>query len=321
MDILSAEDVLKKLQEKKYPHQEQYFAMYSSWFGGIIKDSAMMMVPIDDHLVHRGDGIFEALKCINGEFYGLMPHLERLQRSANAVKLKLRFSLEEMRDIVLRTARTVQEDTCFVRIYASRGPGSFGPNPNDSVGSQFYVVITSFNPVAEEKYENGCSMKLSKSIAKEPCFATVKSCNYLQNVLLKMEALENGVDFCIPKASQGNLTEGPTENFVLVTKENELVVPCFEHTLRGITVTRMMDLCKPLVLSGELKAITERLVTEEDVFEAKEVMMVGTTLDALPVVTFEGKDIGDGKVGHFAKLFRSLIVKDQEKGSDFCITK
>lgn len=319
IEVLSTEEIIKKLHSQKHPHQNNYYAMYSSWFGGITKDPSMMTIAIDDHIVHRGDGVFEALKVIKSQIYGLVPHLERIQRSAKAVKLNLP-SLKEMENIVLQTIRSVEVDTCMVRIYASRGPGSFGPSPKDCVGTQFYVVITNYAPVAEEKYEHGCTMKTSVSIAKDPFYACVKSCNYLQNVLLKMEALENNVDFCIPKTPYGNLTEGPTENFAIVTKENEFVVPCFDHTLRGITITRLMELAKVFVESGKLKAVTERLVTREDVENAKEVMMIGTTLDALPVVKFDGKNIGDGKVGVWSREFRSLILNDM-KGGAFCILK
>ena len=315
---LSAEDVLRKFKESAHPSRQGYLAMYSSWYGGIVKDPQLMMLPIDDHMVHRGDGVFEAIKCVDGKIYALDRHLERLGRSAEKIGLKPLGSAnwrQEIHDICVETVRASKTGDCLLRLYVSRGPGGFTTNPYEAIASQLYLVITQLKGMGREKYEKGVTAKISAIAVKEGFFANVKSCNYLPNVLMKKEAVDAGVDFTVSKDEKGYLAEGSTENFAIVNKAGEMIVPGFERTLRGVTAVRAMELAEKLVKGGQLKGVRNAHIKAEDVFEAREAMMLGTTLDCLPVTSFEGKPVGPGgRVGDTCKALLELILTDMKTG-------
>jgi branched-chain amino acid aminotransferase len=307
IDELTFEQVVTGMRAIKYPAQDSYRAMYSSWLGGIVRDPQLMTIPIDDHGFHRGDAVFEAIKCVNRKIYALDQHLERMQRSASYIGLKLPLSISDMREIAIETTLSAKVSDAILRFYVSRGPGGFTANPYDSVAPQTYLVVTSYTAPAHSKYENGVSAKVSSISIKEGFFSTVKSCNYLPNVMMKKEAVDQGVDFTVSVDEEGFLGEGSTENFAILSERGEFLVPGFERTLKGITISRMMELAKDV---KGVTAIRNAQITVADVEKAKEAFMFGTTLDCLPVTQFNGKPVGDGKVGQVAKAFLLSLSDD-----------
>jgi branched-subunit amino acid aminotransferase/4-amino-4-deoxychorismate lyase len=309
--VLSFDEVMDRLLTSSEPHQENYLAMYSSWYGGIITDPALMMVPIDDHLVHRGDGIFEAFKCVEWNIYALDRHLDRMERSLKSSILTLPVSRSRLVDIVLATVRVGNVADSIVRIFISRGPGGFSTNPYECTASQIYVVVTTLHRPPREKYEKGVSLITSAVPIKTDYFANIKSCNYLPNVLMKKEAEDAGVEFTVSVDENGFLGEGATENIGIITKDKEFFVPRFARTLRGTTVTRAMELAESLVRSGELKAVGEANITAEQAYQAAEIMMFGTTFDILPVVNYDGHKIEKGTPGPVFSKLLELLRHDQ----------
>jgi branched-subunit amino acid aminotransferase/4-amino-4-deoxychorismate lyase len=307
---LSFDEVVDRLLQKREPYHENYRAMYSTWYGGIVTDPALMMVPIDDHLVHRGDGIFEACKCIDWNIYALDRHLDRLEYSAKMASHPLRFSRSELIEKILATIRTGNLSDCSIRIFLSRGPGGFSPSPYECPESQLYVVVTTLKTPAEDKYERGVSLRSSVIPIKKDYFANIKSCNYLPNVLMRKEAEDAGVEFTVSIDEKGFLAEGPTENVGLVTRNREFLVPRFDRILRGITVGRVMELAESLIDSGDLAITAEADLTPEDGYDAAEMMMFGTSFDVLSVVNYDGHSIGDGRPGYFARKFVELLRND-----------
>jgi len=237
IEIITRDFFLKKLDQQRQIFHENYFAMYSSWLGGITSDPMLMCVPVDDHLVHRGDGIFEALKVSAGRIYLLKEHLDRLESSAEKVALKLPLSRLELQGTIIETVRVAKESTkerakeCNygLRVFVSRGPGGFGPSPYESVAPQLYIVVTRLKPVEPAKYLNGVIVGASQIPMKDSFQATVKSCNYLSNVLMKKEAEDKGWDFSINISPRGFLGEGATENIGFVTIDSELLIPSFKY--------------------------------------------------------------------------------------------
>lgn len=312
--ILSFDDVLAKLRETPHASRQAYSAMYSTWFGGIVRDPQLMMIPVDDHVVHRGDGVFEAIKCEEGRIYALTRHLDRLERSASLIGLRPPHSLHEMEAIAIETVRAAKQETAMIRLYVTRGPGGFTANPYEPMASQMYLVVTSYKPMPLEKYEHGVSVKISEIRVKEGFFATVKSCNYLPNVLMKKEAVDQGVDFTVSRDENGHLAEGSTENFAIISKDGELVVPGFTRTLKGVTAVRVMELAAVLVRNGTLQGVRNGAISVEDVMQAREAMMLGTTLDVLPVTRFEGHSVATGQVGPICRELQKILREDMRSG-------
>jgi len=307
--IINAEKLIENLQTVKNPFFEEYYAFYSSWFGGIITDPALMILPIDDHMVHRGDGVFEAMKIVDGSIYLLEEHLQRLFTSAASIALQSRFTLDEIREIVIATLQASKQTTALIRIFLSRGPGDFSVNPYDSIASQLYVVITKLKPPKPEKYTDG--VKIGKSIypAKPAWMAKIKSCNYLPNVLMKKEAVDRKLDFVIGLDSEGNLTESATENLLIVDQTGTLIHPVLDSILKGTTMIRACQLAKENAIPTEVRAISIA-----DLISAREVLITGTSLNVLPVVQFEANVIGTGTPGPIAKKLNKLMQADIKSG-------
>lgn len=311
--ILDSVQVLKNLQAKKNPFWNQYYAFYSSWQGGILKDPGpLLMVPMDDHMVHRGDGVFEALKARGRKVFLLDAHLQRLQISADRIGLGLPHTLGGLKQIILQTLKVADENEVLIRVFVSRGPGGFTANPYDSMGSQLYVVITKLSVPAVEKYEQGAQIGRSQIPVKEGWMAQVKSCNYLPNVLMKKESVDRKLDFTVAFDSHGFLAESATENLMIVDSLGVLTWPPLDKILRGTTMIRVSELAAQVGIK-----IATRKISEDEILSAKEVLLTGTTLDVLPVVSYEGRKIAGGKVGPIASQLKNLLEEDMKLGTEF----
>lgn len=307
MKILSQSDILLHLQNNQRPHQTQYKAMYSSYYGGIITDPALMMIPMDDHLVHRGDGVFEAIKFIDNKYYLLDGHLQRLEKSAERIGIPIGFSKEEFKDIIHELVHVSGLSTGMIRFFISRGPGGYTTNPYESIGSQAYIVVTAFKPMDEKKYQDGVDTGRSQVSVKPSWLAQAKTCNYLPNVMMKKEAVDRKLDFTIGVDQNGFLTESSTENLIILDKDLNLLKPRAEFILKGLTMSCVFELVRNNPEHFGIKNVLEKDFSEKDLLEAKEVMMAGTTLDVLPVRSYEGIMIGHGQHEVAKKLRLALI--------------
>lgn len=314
LTVLTSTQAIERLSKKSHKQHEAYLAMYSTWIDGVVKDPSLMVVPVDDHMVHRGDGVFEAMKAVNGQVYLLDQHLDRLEHSAGKIFLPLPKTKAEIKDIILETARIAGAQDVLFRLFISRGPGGFTTNPYESVGSQMYLIVNTLKSPAAEKYEKGIAIGKSLVPVKDGWMAQVKSCNYLPNVLMKKESVDRNLDFTVGFDAKGFLTESSTENIVFLDKNNILVRPFLRQILKGTTMMRAFDLAQKLVDEKLIAGIEERDLNESEIQSAKEIMMAGTTLDILPVTLYEGKSVGNGQVGPVAKRLLELVRADMKTG-------
>jgi branched-chain amino acid aminotransferase len=284
--------------------------MYSSVYGGIVTDPALMMVPVDDHMVHRGDAVFETIKCVGGSLYALRAHLDRLEHSAGVVGQKLPGGVDEIARIVIETVRTGGRRDCLVRLIVSRGPGSFGVNPYDCPAAQVYVVVYRLSPPFMDTHPGGARVRTSAVPAKPGMFAGIKNCNYLPNVLMKKEAVDAGVDFVVGFTEGGLLTEGPTENAGIVTRDGALQFPRLGTILAGTTMLRVMELARHLVGAGELRRTELTDITRADVRQAAEFLIVGTTPNVAAACEFDGQPVGTGRPGPVCAKLGVLLQDD-----------
>lgn len=303
-------EAIERLKALDRPWADDYLAMYSSWWQGIITEPWLMTVPLDDHLVHRGDGVFEVSKCLGGRIYQFQRHLDRLAGSAQTVHLELPETLERIRDIALAVVAAGGEPDCMVRIYCSRGPGGFTTNPFECPRPGLYVQVGRLHPPAPEAYERGVTLGVSQVPVKSGFFASVKCCNYLPNVLLKREAVVNGWDFALGLDESGGLAEGSTENFGLVDHQGNLLLPPPGNILEGTTARRAVELAQEMVADGQLAGVQRRRLSIQDLESAAEVMLFGTTLDVLPATRLDQRPIGDGQVGPVARELLARMRRD-----------
>lgn len=304
--VADRETYLEAMLALERPGATGIQAFYEHRVGMICTDPTVMLMPWDDHLVHRGDGVFEAMKFVNRKLYQLDAHLDRMKRSSASIFLEPPCSWDEIRALAFAVCRAGGKDEGMLRIFLGRGPGGFGIYPSECPEASLYIVAGDLHRPKPEVYEKGVTAFKTSIPAKQSYLATIKSIDYLPNVLMKREAQEKGYDypFCFDK--HGLLAEGATENVCIVNQEGELLIPEFTNALAGTTLLRAVEMLK-----GDM-AITFRGITKEEILNAREVMIVGTTGDAIPVVRFDGEPIHDVRPGPVAKRIRELLIQDQE---------
>jgi len=284
--------------------------MYSSVFGGVVTDPALMVVSLDDHMVHRGDGIFEAFKCVKGYIYNLDAHLDRLERSTELILLDMPFDLQTIKQIIIETVVIGGVKDCMVRVFVSRGLGGFDCAPKECHKSNLYVIALEAWTAPERFYTKGVSAMTSKIPVKPAFFAQVKSCNYLPNALVDLEAERNRANFAIMLDPQGYVAEAATENVAIVTEQKIFMYPKFDHILKGTSLLRGVELAKDLIKMGDLKRISQTNISRQEAYKSSEMLLFGTGPNVLPIVKYDGKPIGTGKPGPVFHWLSKLFQKD-----------
>ena len=295
--------------------QTKMHAMYSSVTDAIVTDPAVMLVPVDDHMVHRGDGVFESLKCVNGSIYNLEDHLERLSRSCDALGLESPVSAEDLTDLIVQTVRAGAHENALVRLLVSRGRGTMGVNPYACFRPEVYIVVYELPDAKIDRLPDGVSVAVSKVPIKSGMFATIKTCNYLPNVLMKKEAEDLGVDFAVSLDENRNLGEGPTENIGIVTPGKELFMPPPERVLAGTTAKRALEFARQLKQERVLTSADYRPISLGMARSAAEIHVYGTTPNITPVTVFDGKPVGDGKPGPIAQRLFDMLRQEMTPDS------
>ena len=308
--LLNRDEWLRRLDHHTQQQPPKLYAMYSSITGGMVTDPALMQVPVDDHMVHRGDGIFETLKCVNGSIYNLQAHLDRLLLSARGIQLTLRWTVDELQELIVDTARAAGRADALIRILVSRGPGSMGVNPYDCPQPQIYIIVSPLSPSFLNTHPDGARVGFSSVPPKPPPLAAIKSCNYLPNALMAAEARDRELDFVLSLGPDGRILEGPTENIALVTDNDRLITPETPDVLPGTTLERILALAGPLVEQGLLAGIERTRVRRETLMNAREIMIIGTSHDIIPVSCVEETVFENAARGPVYRALRRAITKD-----------
>lgn len=291
-------------------YHRNYHAMYSSVLDGIVTDPALMLIPVDDHIVHRGDGIFETFKCTGANIYNMDAHLRRLMSSAQALYYDLPWSISEIAERVIETARAARQADCLIRVLVSRGPGSFAASPYDCREPGLYIVTSNLPTPFMARHPQGARIIVTSLPLKPPPLDTTKSCNYLLNALMKKETADAGADFCAIFDEHGFLAEGATENIGVVTPDGELLFPGPQRILQGTTMLRVMELAQALVRAGDLRSVTTRDIPRDLLNRAAEILVVATTVNVAAAREFDGAPVANGAPGPVYRKLNDLLVDD-----------
>jgi len=306
----TSEKAFSRLRESVHSKSANFYAMYSSVLGGIVTDPAFMVLPLDDHMVHRGHAVFDTATLTHGMLYQLDPHLDRLILSATGARIALPFPREHLRQIILETAAASHQRDASVRYWLSAGPGGYGLGPAECVGSSFYVIIFKQEAYPESYYRDGIKLITSQVPIKPPLFARIKSTNYLPNVLVLLEAKNRDADNGVFIDQRGMIAESSNMNVAFVTHDRVFRHPPFDAILSGITVQRVLDFAQRLVEAGVLSAVRVAEVSVQERRDAAEMMLIGSSIKIAPVVQWDGKNIGDGKPGPIAKKLLEMWNQD-----------
>ena len=312
--VLTAGDVVARLRAIRSRQPVKYFAFYSSQLGGVVTDPSLMVIPFDDHMVHRGHGIFDTAGLVNGKIYDLEAHLDRFLLSAERSKLRLPMRRGEMRDIIVKTTAASREREGSIRYWLSSGPGSLELSPAAGADPGFFVMVFGGLIYPERWITEGARVKTTTYPIKAPIYAITKSTNYLPNVLMQMEAKEAGFDNGVFLDEDGHVGESSNMNVTFVTGDGVLAHPKFEHVLAGCTSLRLLELAVGLRDEGLLKGIEVRDISQDEARASREMMLLGSSVKVVSIVQWDDQVIGDGKPGPVANALRQLLDEDMRAG-------
>jgi 4-amino-4-deoxychorismate lyase len=314
IQVLTADDVLARFKQLRSRQPVNYYAFYSSQLGGIVTDPALMVIPFDDHMVHRGHGIFDTAGLIDGRIYDLEAHLDRFLMSAERSKLRVSPSRGEMRDIIVKTTAASGTRNGSIRYWLSSGPGSLELTPAAGSEPGFFVMIFAGLVYPDRWATQGARVMTTTYPIKAPIYAMTKATNYLPNVLMQMEAKEAGFDTGVFIDVNEHVGEGSNMNVAFVTNDAVLVHPKFDHILAGCTSLRMLDLAKQLRDRGLLKGIEVRDVSIAEARASSEMLLMGSSVKVVSIVQWDDQVIGDGKPGPVGRALFQLLEDDMRSG-------
>jgi 4-amino-4-deoxychorismate lyase len=313
--VLQADEILEHLRALRTRQPVRYWAFYSSQLGGIVTDPALMVLPFDDHIVHRGHGVFDTAAIVDGKIYDLEAHLDRFVRSAGLSRLPLPCPREEMRDIIARTAAVSSKRDGSIRYWISAGPGSLGLPPAAGAEPGFFVMIFGGLAYPDTWYTEGLRVMTTTYPIKPPLYAVTKSTNYLPNILMQLEAQEAGLDNGVFLDDAGNVGESSNMNVAFVGGDGILRHPKFDHILSGCTSLRLLELARGLV-GGLLRGVEVCDVPVAEARASREMLLIGSSIKVAPIVEWDRKPIGDGKPGPMARALRNVLERDMREARD-----
>jgi len=252
------------------------------------------VVSVFDHGFLYGDGVYETLRAYRGRVFQLAEHLARLERSASRIQLRLPVGPERLADLVRESLRRNQLQEAYLRITLSRGTGEIGLDPALCKSPTLVIIAKPFQPYPESIYADGVAVIIAKTRRNLPeaLSPQVKSLNFLNNILAKMEAKTAGAHEALMLNHRGELTEGTTSN-VFTVRGGRLLTPSVESgILEGITRGLVLQLAAELGIPSE-----ETRLTVEDLTRAEECFLTNTTQEVLPVTQVDGRMIGNGRPG------------------------
>jgi 4-amino-4-deoxychorismate lyase len=312
--ILSGTEVVDQLRALRAKQPVKYTAFYSSQLGGVVTDPALMVIPFDDHMVHRGHGIFDTAGIVNGKIYDLDAHLDRFIKSAERSKLKLPGTRDEMRDIIIKTTAASGRRDGSIRYWLSSGPGNLDLMPVAGADPGFFVMIFPGLVYPEKWKTDGVRVMTTTYPIKPPLYAITKTTNYLPNVLMQMEAKEKGFDNGVFIDHDGHVGESSNMNVAFITADDVMMHPKFDHILSGCTSMRLLELAQELVKQGKLKAVTVTDLTQAEALAAKEMLLIGSSVKVAGIVQWDDRTIGNGKPGPIASALLDLLEQDMRTG-------
>lgn len=283
------------------------------WIDGELVPAERATVSVFDHGLLYGDGVFEGIRAYHGRVFKLASHLKRLYASAAAIRLEIPYAVDAIGQAVRDTLAANDRTDAYIRLCVTRGAGSLGLNPFLCKRSCVFIIADTISMYPRELYDNGMEIIIAKTIRNHPAALSpaIKSMNYLNNILAKIEAIDAGVLEAIMLNHTGNVAECTGDNLFVVRKndrgQTELVTPpVTAGALEGVTMTTVLK------LAGDAGIPTRRGdLRPSDLFSAEEVFLTGTAAEVIPITKIDGHTIGSGTpgelTGKLSKAYHGLV--------------
>jgi branched-chain amino acid aminotransferase len=281
---------------------------------GRFVDEADAKVSVFDHGLLYGDGIFEGIRLYGGNVFRLEEHLERFEYSAKGILLDLPLTRAQWSEAVCETCRVNGLRDGYIRLVVTRGVGDLGLAPWLCAKPSYFIIASKISLYPAEYYENGLAIVTvpTRRIGPASLPATIKSLNYLNNILGKIEAKQAGALEAIMLNDQGYVAEATADNVFIVHKGELMTPSSSQGALRGVTRSAIMDIAKELGVPER-----EANLTRYDLWCADECFLTGSGAEVIPVVKLDGRTIGTGKPGpvtkRFIAEFRKRVLTDGTK--------
>jgi branched-chain amino acid aminotransferase len=285
----------------------------SQWIflGGQFVKKEDAVISVYDHGFLYGDGVFEGIRVYSGNVFRLDAHLKRLYESAQSIMLQIPYTQEEMTKLIVETIRKNQLESAYIRVVVSRGKGNLGLDPSSCLNPNVIIIAEELAMFPKEFYEHGIKIASVASRRNRPDVLSpqVKSLNYLNNILVKLEANQAGVQEALMLNDQGYVTEGSADNIFIVKNGIVYTPPVYLGALEGITRNAILDVAK-----AQGFEVRETPFTRHDVYVADEVFLTGTAVEVIAVVEVDGRIIQNGKPGNVTNQlleeFRRIVTTD-----------
>lgn len=283
------------------------------YLDGNLVDAAEAKISVFDHGLLYGDGIFEGIRLYEGNIFRLEEHLERLEYSAKALLLKLPLSRKEISDAVCETCRANGLKDGYIRLVVTRGVGDLGLSPWLCPKPSMFIIADKIALYPKEYYEKGLEIVTVATRRMSPAAVSpsIKSLNYLNNILAKIEARQAGALEAIMLNDQGYVAECTGDNVFIVHKGRIFTPAAQQGGLKGITRDSLFDIAREIGVP-----IEEHDLTRYDVWNADECFLTGTGAEVIPVVKLDGREIGTAKPGPiFAKVLEAFHRRVRVEGT------
>ena len=263
-------------------------------------------ISVYDHGLLYGDGVFEGIRSYGGKVFRLAEHVERLYLSAQAIMLRIPISQEEMSQAIQNTLDANGIKDGYIRVVVTRGAGALGLDIHKTSDPQVIIIADTIQLYPEEYYEKGLEIVTASTIRNHPSALNprIKSLNYLNNILAKIEGQLAGCVETLMLNHKGEVSECSGDNIYVVRDGEILTPPLDAGILAGITRAALIELSQEMG-----NPIREMTMTRHDIYTADECFLSGTAAEVIPVVKLDGRMIGDGKPGPF---FRDLRERFHE---------
>ena len=280
------------------------------YLNGELVNKEDAMVSVFDHGLLYGDGVFEGIRLYDGCAFKLDEHLERLEYSAKAILLDLPLSRQEFADAVCETCRANDLSNGYVRLVVTRGVGHLGLTPDGCGPPSVIIIADDIQLYPEELYEKGLKIISvpTRRINASALPPAVKSLNYLNNILAKIEAKKVGFQEALMLNDKGEIAECTGDNVFVLSKGVLYTPPLDAGSLRGITRAAVMDIASDLGIPCR-----EQALTRYDLWTAEECFLTGTAAEVIPCVEVDHRQVGNGQPGPTTKSFISKFRENVRK--------
>jgi branched-chain amino acid aminotransferase len=276
------------------------------YINGKFFDKEDAKISVYDHGLLYGDGVFEGMRAYSGVVFRLKEHLDRLYESARAICLTIPMQPSVLGDAVNATLAKNQFEDAYIRLVVTRGAGALGLDPNKTSDPQIIIITDSISLYPAEFYEKGLAIITASTIRNHPAALSprIKSLNYLNNIMAKIEGLQAGCVEALMLNHKGEVAECTGDNIFIVKNGRLLTPPKDAGILEGITRNAVMELACEAGIPVEEKALTRH-----DIFVADECFLTGSAAEVIPVVKIDSRSIADGQVGPVTKQLLAAFKK------------